>query len=146
MASRTEFAAAGVAGLLAGALTFVSAVDARTLYKLASNGDETTLRNLFPIWWPNGRDLMLPLVLGTSSMHAAAFWVSNRKGWLATGAAILAIGPYTGLVLGEDIAALQKADSQEVCRTARHFSLLHHPRTVAAMLAYLTSLAFLRQN
>lgn len=143
MATRTEVAATGFAGLLAGALTFVSAVDARTLTRLAAEGDETTLRSLFPLWWPNGRDLMLPLIMATSSLHAAAYWLSDRKAWIGTGMAVFAIAPYTVLVLGEDIQALRKAESQEVCRTARHFSLLHHPRTVMALLAYGGSLALL---
>jgi len=111
--------------------------------RLAKDGDEVTLRSLFPVWWPNGRDLMLPLLMVTSTFRAAAYWVSDRKGWLYTGATVFGIAPYTKFVLGENIVKLRQADSQEVCKTARRFSLLHHPRLAAVLLAYGGSLAML---
>eukprot|EP00443_Scrippsiella_acuminata_P127589 CAMPEP_0115635722 /NCGR_PEP_ID=MMETSP0272-20121206/33278_1 /TAXON_ID=71861 /ORGANISM="Scrippsiella trochoidea, Strain CCMP3099" /LENGTH=171 /DNA_ID=CAMNT_0003072661 /DNA_START=47 /DNA_END=563 /DNA_ORIENTATION=- len=143
MASDSELAAAGLAGVVAGALTFVSAVDARTLTALATEGDEVTLRKFFPVWWPAGRDLMAPLLLATGAAHAAAYRSTRKPLWMGTGAAIFGIIPYTAFILGEDIAALRRADSDEVCSTARRFSLLHQPRMVVALLAFGASLVAL---
>mmetsp|Transcript_88318 Transcript_88318/g.258138 ORF Transcript_88318/g.258138 Transcript_88318/m.258138 type:complete len:148 (+) Transcript_88318:82-525(+) len=146
MASTAELAATGCAGVLAGAFVFVSAVDTRTLSKIASSGDADTLKKFFPVWWPCGRDCMLPLLLSVAGSHAAAYWASKRPCWLYTGAAAFAIAPYTALVLGEDIKSLMKAGSDEVCVTAQRFCMLHQPRLLVALGTFVASLAALRKG
>lgn len=145
MVSDAELVATGCSGILAGAFVFVSAVDSRTLWTVAAKGDESLLKAFFPVWWPYGRDCMLPLIISVALSHAAAYRTTRRPTWMYTGMAAFAIAPYTALVLGEDIKALMKAGSGEVCATARSFCLLHQPRLVAALLTFGFSLAALRK-
>mmetsp|Transcript_70870 Transcript_70870/g.196887 ORF Transcript_70870/g.196887 Transcript_70870/m.196887 type:complete len:147 (+) Transcript_70870:97-537(+) len=144
MPSTVELIATGLCGIVAGALTFVSFVDTRALRKLAAEEDETTLKRFFPVWWPFGRDLMLPLLLTAAGSHVMAYLSSRRPLWLCTGAVVFSIGPYTGLVLGEDIAALRKAGTEEVTSITRRFCMLHHPRCVASMVSFAVSLGALK--
>jgi len=124
--------ATGFSGILAGCLTFGSFVDTRAINLLVEAGEESVIKKFFPYWWPCGRDLMVPLLLLTTTAHALAFAVTREMSWLLTGAASLSIGPYTAIVLGEDIAKLRSAETKEVANIARSFCRLHHPRTVIA--------------
>ncbi|KAJ1615995.1 hypothetical protein T492DRAFT_851156 [Pavlovales sp. CCMP2436] len=99
-------------------------------------GEFALVSKLFAVWWPNGRDLMLPLVLLTAAMHGAAYAATTELCWLGTCVAALSIGPYTALVLGEDIAALREAGMTEVAAIARRFCRLHHPRTIIAAVTF----------
>lgn len=119
-------------GILTGCLAFGSLVDARTITALVDAGETDTIKRWFGVWWPNGRDLMVPLVLVAAGLHGAAFTATGNLTWLCTGAATVSILPYTALVLGEDISALRKADATDVKVRARRFCLLHHPRTIVA--------------
>lgn len=142
--SRSEIAAVACSGLLAGSYLFASAVDARALYALAGKNKSEVLQAFFPVWWPAGRDLMAPLGVTTAAAHVAAYAATSDKAWLATGAAIFGVMPYTILVMGEDITALRAADSEQTCETARRFCWLHHPRSVVAgaVFAIALKLAF----
>jgi hypothetical protein len=124
--------AAASSGVLAGCLTFVSFVDTRTINKLIDAGEEQLVSKLFQVWWPCGRDLMLPLVLVTSGLHGAAYAATGSSRWLFTGLGALSIGPYTAIVLGEDISALRKSDIKHVATIGRRFCRLHHPRSCIA--------------
>ena len=142
----STLAATGLAGIVTGALAFVSAVDTRTLLKLADSGQERVLQQLFPIWWPNGRDLMLPLLLVTAAAHGWAFGATRDQAWLGTGGLVLAIAPYTKFVLGEDIAKLRAATSQDVQQITHSFCFWHHPRLLMALGAFGCSLLTLAKR
>ncbi|KAG8471211.1 hypothetical protein KFE25_009632 [Diacronema lutheri] len=132
--------ATAASGLLAGALTFVSFVDTRTILRLVHEGESKLVTRYFSVWWPNGRDLMLPLVLTTGALHGAAYALTSELGWLWTAAAATSIGPYTRVVLGEDIAALRDAGTAKVATIARRFCMLHHPRTLIAAATFAVAL------
>lgn len=53
------------------------------------------------------------------------------------------IGPYTGIVLGEDIEALRKSNCEEVEETTRRFCRMHHLRLLAAGVGFGLSLVAL---
>lgn len=139
----SEVAAVGLAGVATGALTFVSFVDTRTYLKLASTEEEETIKKMFPIWWPNGRDLMAPLVVLGSIAHGVAYWNSGDQAWLLSGGLMFSIGPYTQFVLGEDIEGLRNADGKNVGDMTRRFCTLHHVRTVAACIVFASGLCTL---
>ncbi|CAM9976355.1 unnamed protein product [Discosporangium mesarthrocarpum] len=136
----TKVAATGAAGIAAGALTFVSFVDTRTYVGLVNSGEEATVKKLFPRWWPNGRDLMVPVVALCTLTHGVAYWASGDPSWLWSGALLFSIGPYTKLVLGEDIEGLRKAGTKDVAAMTRRFCSMHHLRLVAAAAAFAVSL------
>lgn len=145
-------AATGLAGIVAGCMTFASAVDARTFVKFVSpeakeektgnaeDGNEELVKAFFKVWWPHGRDLMVPLLAATSLAHFAAYFASRGRSWILSGLLIMSIGPYTGIVLMEDIDALRGSDAAECARTVRRFCNLHHVRTVLAGTAFVLSL------
>jgi Domain of unknown function (DUF1772) len=83
--------ATGLAGLVAGSLSFGSFVDVRTLLHLVrdddndDDDDETvnaetkqknidTVAHLFPVLWPFGRDWMVPLMAVTSVAHFGTYY------------------------------------------------------------------------
>ena len=127
-------------GLLAGALTFVSFVDTRT-YLTLCNSPETSshLKDIFPIWWPAGRDLMVPLLIMAATSNGFAYWVNNG-GWQYVVAicCMVFIGLWTAVVMGEDIGKLMRAkEMKSIRRSTRKFCTLHHVRLVVALAAYL---------
>eukprot|EP00931_Biecheleriopsis_adriatica_P124721 TRINITY_DN99893_c0_g1_i1.p1 TRINITY_DN99893_c0_g1~~TRINITY_DN99893_c0_g1_i1.p1 ORF type:complete len:151 (-),score=21.14 TRINITY_DN99893_c0_g1_i1:152-604(-) len=126
--------AVGMSGILAGCLTFVSFVEARTILKLVDAGTDGVemVRKFFPIWWPYGRDLMVPVILLTTGAHGLAFSITRELAWLCTAGISLSIAPYTAFVLGEDIAQLRRAETKEVSTIARSFCRWHHPRLAIA--------------
>ena len=129
--------ATATAGLTAGALLFVSAVDVRALLKLAHkpNGSRI-LKDYFAEWWPAGRDFMVPLIAANAVTHSIALLTTGEKCWLMSGACISAIGPYTVVLLGEDIEALRAADDKDTVQVATRFCHLHHVRTALAGAAF----------
>lgn len=141
-------AATGVAGIMTGCLTFVSAVDARSFLAHLDKKETSLIQQHFPIWWPNGRDLMVSLILTATLAHGGAYYTSvarNRNNWAISGFLLMMIGPYTAIVLGEDIETLRKADSKEVATTARRFCNLHHVRLVLAVAGFGLSLISLAE-
>lgn len=66
--------AALLTGIQAGALTFVSLVDARTFLGAAEEKNASLIKAHFPSWWRNGRDLMVTLTASTLVAHAAAYY------------------------------------------------------------------------
>lgn len=121
-------------GLLAGSLAFVSAVDVRTLLKhVEDENDDVAIsvaRRHFQVWWPYGRDWMVPLLVSASIANAVAWYMTDKDNrWAAAGICSFLLGPYTGIVLGEDIQALRKSSSGgAVQATTKRFCLLHHVR------------------
>lgn len=135
--------AAFFAGITAGALGWVSAVETRVIGGFADAGAEDALKKFFPIWWPHGRSFMLPLLLSTAVAHVLAFLCRLDWLWLISGGLVFSIGPYTALVMKEDINALMAAPAGGVVHVARRFCRLHHLRFVAAFVALGLDLALL---
>jgi Domain of unknown function (DUF1772) len=142
------------AGITTGALTFVSAVDVRTFLKHIekSSGDDDRddsdnnnknkqpnvelIRQHFPIWWPYGRDLMVPVILGCVLSNIWAYTRTKDKRFVMTALLGGLIGPYTSVVLGEDIETLRNAQPSDVETTTRHFCQFHHVRLISAAVGF----------
>ena len=86
---------------------------------------------------------MLPLIVTTFVSHVAAYFATGELTWLLSGGIAMSIGPYTGVILGEDIAALRAADSKGVGEITRRFCRLHHPRTIIGLTAFVINLRHL---
>ena len=134
-----ELFATFMAGLVAGAMTFVSAVDTRTLLEL----DEPSVKKIFPVWWPFGKQLMVPLLGITTFSHVLAFVSSSNVAWLISGSFIMLIGIFTGVVLREDIAVLRKASSTETRSITAHFCMYHHFRLFFSIIGFVIALVTL---
>lgn len=138
-------AATGVAGIIAGCMTFASAVDARSFVLHVDKKNSDVAKAHFQVWWPCGRDLMVPLVLCAGATHGAAYYCCmdgdpNKVWWAVSGTSLLAIGPYTKLVLGEDIEKLRTSSEEEVAETTIRFCTMHHVRLGLAATAFGLSL------
>mmetsp|Transcript_34506 Transcript_34506/g.83516 ORF Transcript_34506/g.83516 Transcript_34506/m.83516 type:complete len:154 (-) Transcript_34506:1946-2407(-) len=129
-------AATACAGVATGCLTFVSAVDVRSFLSHVKNDKVDVIKHHFPVWWPYGRDLMIPVLLSGVISNIMAFRLTNHVNFAYTASLIGCIGPYTGIILGEDIEALRKSNDEEVGETARRFCKLHHVRLVAAAAGF----------
>jgi len=136
--------ATGLAGTMAGSLAFVSFVDVRSFLRHVSSdgggGGADVAKRHFEVWWPCGRDWMVPLLGCASAAHLVAWRASGKASWGWAGLALAAIGPYTGVVLMEDIDALRSSTSVEVKAATERFCRLHHVRLVLAAAAFVTSL------
>lgn len=133
--------ATGLAGLVTGSLAFASAVDVRSFKTHIQDEVGTNLaRNHFMVWWPYGRDWMVPLNLATSVAFGVAWKMTKKNAWAAAGVCISLIGPYTKVILMEDINALRDASSGKVKETATRFCNRHHVRLVMAAAGFITAL------
>jgi Domain of unknown function (DUF1772) len=141
----SAMAATGLAGIVAGSLTFVSAVDTRSFLQHVTNDRTDLILSHFGVWWPYGRDWMVPLLFSTSVAHAVAYGTTKDKNWALSGILIMLVGPYTKVVLMEDITTLRKADATEVKETITRFCKLHHVRLVLAMVGLGLSLVGLAE-
>ena len=124
--------AAGFSGIVAGSMAFVSAVDTRSFRKHVETNDDEEDSDLavrhFQVWWPCGRDFMVPLIGCTALANGAAYYATKDRLWVSAGLLTFLIGPYTALVLGEDIEKLRNSSTKEVAETTKRFCLLHHAR------------------
>ena len=132
--------ATACAGIATGCLTFVSAVDVRSFLTHVKNEKIDLIKDHFPIWWPYGRDLMIPVLVSGVLSNLLAFRLTKHVNFAYTAALIGCIGPYTGIILGEDIEALRKSNAAEVGKSTRRFCNLHHVRLVAAAAGFGLSL------
>ncbi|CAG9462777.1 unnamed protein product [Pedinophyceae sp. YPF-701] len=140
-------AATGLTGLVAGSMTFASFVSTRTLLDLVDRKDTATLQRLFPVWWPKGRDLMVPLLGAATVAHGCAYGLTRDRAWLLTGALTFSILPYTKLVIMRDVGPLMDTttDGAAVDRCTRRFCRNHHARLAASTASFLLSLLALAQ-
>ena len=134
------------AGIVAGFLSAVTFLSTRTFEALVEKKEAETIKKLFPIWWPFGKSFMGPAKLFNLFAHITTYFVTGNKLWILTGCTIFAIGPYTGLVMMEDIGKLRgnKDGSNEnddnIYKFTKSFCRSHHLRLVLALLAYCISL------
>lgn len=138
-------AATATAGLAAGALTFVSLVDTRALLEHVRAGRVELIRVHFAAWWPAGRDMMVPLISACALTHVAAFAATRDPAWLAGGACLFAIVPYTKTVLAKDIATLIEGKPENTGRATTRFCRLHHVRTGLAAAGFGIAIATSRR-
>lgn len=137
------------AGIICGFLTCVTFLACRTFRALVDKKDADTIKKLFPVWWPFGKAFMVPALLTTAALHLLTFAVGGCSGWIATGCLLAAIGPYTGIIMNEDISALRgKSDKdltsdEAVYGFARSFCAAHQLRLFAAATAFVADLALL---
>ena len=126
----------GFTGIVTGCLTFVSFVDVRSFITHLNNKKTELIMLHFPIWWPYGRDIMVPLLVCGTICNSITYYHTSIQGYLIAAILIGCIGPYTGIVLGEDIDSLRKSNPKEVDFTARRFCNLHHFRLLVAIIAF----------
>ncbi|CAJ1962282.1 unnamed protein product [Cylindrotheca closterium] len=132
------------AGVATGCLTFVSFVDVRSFLTHVEEDRTKMIQDHFPVWWPYGRDLMVPVLLAGTISNLTAYYQTKDIKFAITSGLICFVGPYTGIVLGEDIETLRKSDPADVAETTRRFCNLHHVRLVVAATGFgfaLTALA-----
>ena len=92
------------------------------------------------MWWPFGKQLMVPLLGVTTVSHGLAFVSSSNVAWLVSGSCIVSIGVFTGVVLREDITALRKANTTETKSITTHFCNYHHFRLILSFIGFTIAL------
>jgi hypothetical protein len=132
--------ATALAGVCTGSLAFVSFVDARSFLHHVSTNNHELVRKHFPVWWPNGRDYMVPLLGTTALANLIAWRTTGKESWGYAALAICGIVPYTVLVLGEDIEALRRSNEKKVAQTTQRFCSRHHARLGMAVIGFGMSL------
>jgi hypothetical protein len=68
--------------------------------------------------------------------HLAAWYLTGQSTWIWSGALIGLIGPYTAVVLREDIDKLRHSSTAEVVSTTRRFCNLHPVRLGMSATAF----------
>lgn len=130
------FLASYINGASFGSLIFVGAVDARTFCSLASANHEEVLKKLFPVWWPYGRDLMLPIGVIGIALNSVAYTTAKKGNdtkwyWLVPAAMHATISVWTGLVMGNNIRTLLEGEqAKNFIPVLNTFCLQHLPRIV----------------
>eukprot|EP00549_Striatella_unipunctata_P021125 CAMPEP_0118680914 /NCGR_PEP_ID=MMETSP0800-20121206/4642_1 /TAXON_ID=210618 ORGANISM="Striatella unipunctata, Strain CCMP2910" /NCGR_SAMPLE_ID=MMETSP0800 /ASSEMBLY_ACC=CAM_ASM_000638 /LENGTH=155 /DNA_ID=CAMNT_0006577141 /DNA_START=53 /DNA_END=520 /DNA_ORIENTATION=- len=135
--------------IMAGGLTFLSLVDSPSIKGHIRDGNTQLILDHFPIWWPHGRNMMVPLIGVGALANALAYKATSHRSWAWSGFLIFLLAPYTKLLMGEDIETLRNADLSQVANTAIRFCNFHHGRSVMALASFglsLVGLADLNQN
>eukprot|EP01137_Pigoraptor_chileana_P011986 Opistho-2@63702 len=137
---RCYFASILLNGIFAGAFTFASAVDARYLITLCDKKEADLLRRMFPIWWPFGKDLMVPLNLFCIFSNALVYYFTGESVWLLTSALCVFPLVWTVVAMAPTIVSLQSArdelpDDEDLYVAVRKFCRLHLVRLVAMLAA-----------
>ena len=130
-------------GVVTGFLSGVTFLDVRTFNALVAKKDAETIKTVFPIWWPFGRSFMVPALALNLCSHLATFAVTKNKLWILTGCVIASIGPWTALVMKEDIETLRgnknEIEDDDVFNFTKSFCRAHHPRLGLALFSFVTS-------
>ena len=128
------FLASTVNGISLGSLVFAGAVDIRALLDVLSSGKESILKELFPVWWPCGRDLMVPVSL-IGVLLNSCMYIQRRKRhdvnktlWLLPATMHATILLWTGIVMGGTIGNLMNAKGDDFNAAFKLFCKLHFPR------------------
>lgn len=134
--------ATGLAGTIAGSMAFVSAVDVRSFQKHTKDPkNEEVIISHFKIWWPCGRDFMVPLIFSAALANVAAWYSTKDRSWAAAALTLFSIAPYTRLALMEDIDTLRASSSKEVNEATSRFCFRHHARLILGMVGFGLSLS-----
>jgi len=97
-----------------------------------------TVKKFFSVWWPAGRDFMIPALATTTAAQLGAWLATKDSEWLWSAGITFSILPYTKLGMMKTITALREADNlgkEELGKEIKTFTMLHHPRTMAATVA-----------
>eukprot|EP00440_Ansanella_granifera_P068001 gb/GFBE01073768.1/.p1 GENE.gb/GFBE01073768.1/~~gb/GFBE01073768.1/.p1 ORF type:complete len:155 (+),score=28.13 gb/GFBE01073768.1/:1-465(+) len=136
--------AVGLSGTVVGSLAFVSFVDARLLLQLKSKPG--VLSEVFPVWWPFGRDWMVPLLASTALSNALVYYLTKDAWWLVSAGSALSIGCYTAAFMMEaTIDPLMKGGAaDEVSNFTKEFCRRHQPRLLFAIAGLVNGLSLLK--
>eukprot|EP00441_Pelagodinium_beii_P013777 CAMPEP_0197665046 /NCGR_PEP_ID=MMETSP1338-20131121/59002_1 /TAXON_ID=43686 ORGANISM="Pelagodinium beii, Strain RCC1491" /NCGR_SAMPLE_ID=MMETSP1338 /ASSEMBLY_ACC=CAM_ASM_000754 /LENGTH=154 /DNA_ID=CAMNT_0043243799 /DNA_START=69 /DNA_END=533 /DNA_ORIENTATION=+ len=137
-------AAVGLSGTVVGSLAFVSFVDTKLLVKLSSKPG--VLSEVFPVWWPYGRDWMVPLLTSTALSNALVYYLTKDAWWLVSVASAMSIASYTVAFMKEaTIDPLMKGGTaDEVSNFTQEFCRRHHPRLLFAIAGLVNGLSLLK--
>jgi hypothetical protein len=125
-----------------GALLFVSFVSAPTLMQGVRQKDASFLRTLFPIWWPKGSHIMVPLgslavLSNLGAIYSLGITSTTAVPHMVAAGSIIGVIGFTSVVMMGDIQALcspaQLSDAQVFRRTEK-FCNAHRVRSVVAVL------------
>jgi len=148
-----KMCAVGLNGVLAGAYVFGSFVSNRTYMQLVGLRDGQTLKQLMPLEWPNGRDLMGSLFALCLIANGSAAYLSGNYSWLWPVGIIFSLLPYTLLLMTENIKGLlgsnKKTDEENneiLFEHVRSFVNKHNPRTVISLIALVVSFFILASD
>jgi hypothetical protein len=143
-------------GTVFGTLLFGGFVDCRTLNQLvfAKVPDENVAQALsvgFSLWWPNGANLMIPLIATGVGLNAFAYFKSKNSLWLLSLGSQISILAWTALVMAKDIKTLMSAASlsigpSDLRDSILSFSSLHVVRIVLAAVGALAGNMALAQG
>ena len=130
-------------GVVTGFLSAVTFLDVRTFNALVAKKDAETIKKVFPIWWPFGKSFMVPALAFNLFTHLGSYYVTQNKLWILTGCVISSIGPWTGLVMSEDIETLRgnkkEIEDEDVFSFTKSFCRAHHPRLGLALFSFVSS-------
>eukprot|EP01095_Lingulamoeba_sp_RSL-Kostka_P016981 TRINITY_DN8594_c0_g1_i1.p1 TRINITY_DN8594_c0_g1~~TRINITY_DN8594_c0_g1_i1.p1 ORF type:complete len:151 (+),score=40.60 TRINITY_DN8594_c0_g1_i1:91-543(+) len=112
-----------------GSLLFVSAVSARTLNGFVEKKDDDLIKKFFPIWWPAGRDLMLPLGLVSVVCYGVTYYYTEDVSNLISGLSVFSVLLFTKFLMSENIDDLRNNKKPEsTFDIAKSFTFRHHFR------------------
>ena len=141
MLSNLQLGVTFINGTAFGALTFVGAVDVRLFLTLIkSNSGSNSIKTIFPLWWPFGRDLMAPLGVAGILANLALYHQTNNQYCLVPAASHFVTIIWTIVVMGEDIGRLVEGKNDEVETMTRSFCLAHFPRILFAGIGFIYTL------
>ena len=125
-----------------GALLFCGAVSTKTLIDMS---DKTEfVKAYFPVWWPHGKNCMVPLIGTTVLSNIAAWYFTKDWRFLVSGGFCASVGFYTGLFMKEDsIDPLMKSEDatdDDIQTFVKKFCRKHHPRTLLALTGLAVSI------
>jgi hypothetical protein len=132
-------------GAAFGSLLFVGAVDVPLFRKLVRNQDSSSIKTIFPIWWPYGRNLMVPIALTGSTLSISSWYVTRNLLWLAPVATHLLTVIWTVFAMGESINELLDAKGNDIYDMVLTFCSRHYVRVVFSAVGFGASIIALLQ-
>ncbi|KAJ3317098.1 hypothetical protein HDV06_002080 [Boothiomyces sp. JEL0866] len=138
--------ATAINGTSFGALSFVGLVDARTfLTIIKKDNPDQFIKTLFPVWWPNGRDMMASLGLLGLVTNGLVYYQTRDMLFGVSATTQLLTLLWTGTVMRESISTLVKAQGKDLKAIVEKFCVLHIPRIVFAGIGYASSIYYFLQ-
>ncbi|KAJ3267814.1 hypothetical protein HDV01_003954 [Terramyces sp. JEL0728] len=129
--------ATAINGTSFGALLFVGLVDIRTFLAIAKQDNpDHFIKTLFPVWWPNGRDMMAPLAIAGLITNGLVYHYTGDELWTVSAGTHLLTMIWTGTVMRESISQLIEAKGSDLKAIVTKFCVLHFPRIAFAGVGY----------
>ena len=137
-------------GVVTGFLSGVTFLDVRTFNSLVAKKDAETIKKVFAVWWPFGKSFMVPALAFNLCTHLGSYAVTQNKLWILTGCVISSIGPWTALVMKEDIETLRgnkkEISDEDVYSFTKSFCRAHHPRLGLALFSFVSSVLIITKQ